>query len=58
MGTLDGPIARANFTQIGSSWRIVCQSDRAAVSDIRGGIAQEEVHHLGRGQILDDAAHP
>src|SRR5208283_211082 len=38
--------------------RIVCQSDRAAVSDIRGGIAQEEVDHLGRGQILDDIAHP
>jgi hypothetical protein len=38
--------------------RIVCQPNRAAVSDIGGGIAQEEVHYLGRGQILDDIAHP
>jgi hypothetical protein len=38
--------------------RVVCQPDRATVSDIRGGIVQEEVHHLGRGQILDDVAHP
>ena len=38
--------------------RIVCQPNRAAVSNKRARIAQEKGDHLGRGQILDDAAHP
>ena len=38
--------------------RIVCQPNRAAVSNKRARIVQEKGHHLGRGQILDDAARP